>query len=384
MSTNKNKFNTSKKTKEWFPFAKYLFITDNHPIRQSQDKCSSSIEAIFSQQELEQINGITNSLQCDTREAIRIALFEVIKEAHAAYEKTYEKAKSGSTYKGHEGRKTKKRLTLPLSEKQNALDAAAQLNISIKEFLRLAVIWLADGIKEETIIRLTESRRINKDDVAKQWSRDNQGKPPNESTANFKKARDKAYEEAAKSGQEQDDALYEERGRMMDKLNESGIGRALGHVSSGKRFVNGHKVGGIDLNIVDAHIRTENQEWLDEAVNNFQAQDELEREIFRVMLQSTPGMPDEDIEAMAKENIKERKEQKEYSDFISEASDEVLLESDNFLFWQFRTPFWFYSTEFTWKNENDSKRKEGESINEYVLRSLPEELHAQWNAYCSD
>ena len=102
------------------------------------------------------------------------------------------------------------------------------------------------------------------------------------------------------------------------------------------------------------------------------------------MLQSTPGMPDEDIEAMAKENIKERKEQNEYSDFISQASDEVLLESDNFLFWQFRTPFWFYSTEFTWKNENDSKRKEGESINEYVLRSLPEELHAQWNTYCSD
>jgi hypothetical protein len=275
-------------------------------------------------------------------------------------------------------------LTLPLSEKQNALDTAAQLNISIKEFLRLAVIWLADGIKEETIIRLTESRRVNKDDVAKQWSRDNQGKPPNESTANFKKARDKAYEEAAKRGQEQDDALYEERGRMMDKLNESGIGRALEHVSSGKRFVNGHKVGGIDLNIVDAHIRTENQEWLDEAVNNFQAQDDLEREIFRVMLQSTPGMPDEDIEAMAKENIKERKDQKEYSDFISEASDEELLESDNFLFWQLRTPFWFFSTEFTWKNEDDSKRKEGESIDEYVLRSLPEELHAQWNAYCSD
>ena len=54
MPTNKNKFNTSKNTKEWFPFAKYLFITENHPIRQSQDKCSSSIEAIFSQQELEQ------------------------------------------------------------------------------------------------------------------------------------------------------------------------------------------------------------------------------------------------------------------------------------------------------------------------------------------
>ena len=76
------KFNTSKNTKEWFSFAKHLFITDNHAIRQSQDQCNSSTEAIFSQQELKQINGITNSLQCDTREAIRIALFEIIKEAH--------------------------------------------------------------------------------------------------------------------------------------------------------------------------------------------------------------------------------------------------------------------------------------------------------------
>ena len=205
MSTNKNKFNTSKKTKEWFPFAKYLFITDNHPIRQSQDKCSSSIEAIFSQQELEQINGITNSLQCDTREAIRIALFEVIKEAHAAYEKTYEKAKSGSAYKGHEGRKTKKRLTLPLSEKQNALDTAAQLNISIKEFLRLAVIWLADGIKEEAITSLTKSRRIGKDTIAYQWSRENRNKPASESVKNLKEA-----QKDARELQEYIDSLEEE------------------------------------------------------------------------------------------------------------------------------------------------------------------------------
>tara|TARA_B100000674_G_scaffold452058_1_gene423312 strand:- start:387 stop:1544 length:1158 start_codon:yes stop_codon:yes gene_type:complete len=205
MSTNKNKFNTSKKTKEWFPFAKYLFITDNHPIRQSQDKCSSSIEAIFSQQELEQINGITNSLQCDTREAIRIALFEVIEEAHAAYEKTYEKAKSGSTCKGHEGRKTKKRLTLPLSEKQNALDVAAQLNISIKEFLRLAVIWLADGIKEETITSLTKSRRIGKDTIAYQWSRENRNKPASKSVKNLKEA-----QKDARELQEYIDSLEEE------------------------------------------------------------------------------------------------------------------------------------------------------------------------------
>ena len=115
-------------------------------------------------------------------------MFEVIQEAHAAHEKTYEKAKSGSTYKGHEGRKTKKRLTLPLIEKQNALDSAAQLNISIKKFLRLAVIWLADGIKEEEITSLTNSKRIGKNAVAKQWSRENRNKPAGRSVEKLKEA----------------------------------------------------------------------------------------------------------------------------------------------------------------------------------------------------
>ena len=132
-------------------------------------------------------------------------MFEVIKEAHSAYEKTYEKAKSGSTCKGHEGRKTKKRLSLPLSEKQNALDAAAQLNISIKEFLRLAVIWLADGIKEETITSLTKSRRIGKDTIAYQWSRENRNKPASESVKNLKEA-----QKDARELQEYIDSLEEE------------------------------------------------------------------------------------------------------------------------------------------------------------------------------
>ena len=188
MPSNKNKFNTSKNTKSWLPFAKYLFVTDNHPIRLSSDKCSSSIEALFCQQELEQINGITNSLQGETRDAIRIALYETCKDTHSAYDKSYDKAKSGSKVKGHEGRKTNKRLTLPLSEKQAALDAAKQLNITIKEFLRLAVSWVADGIKEESITSLTNSKGIGKDAVAKQWSRENRDKPPSESVKKLKEA----------------------------------------------------------------------------------------------------------------------------------------------------------------------------------------------------
>jgi hypothetical protein len=373
MSSNKNRFNTSTKTKDWFPFAKYLFITEQHPIRQSEEKCSSSIEALFSQQELEQINGIANSLQCETRDAVRIALFEVVKDAKAAHEKSYEKAKSGSKIKGHEGRKTKMRLNLPKVERDAAAATATDLNITSKEFLRLAVIWLADGIKEETIIRLTKSTRINKDDVAMGWSRNNKGKPPSESTAKLKAARDKAYNDAAKRGQERDEELYVERGRMMEKLNNSGLGRSLQDEN-----------GNIDLNIVDAHIAIEDQEWLDETVNQFEVKNELEREIFRVMLQSTPEMSDEDIETIAQGNIIERQEQQRWTEFCNESTDEELLDADKSLFWMLRTPFSYYSTDFTWQNDDDAKRRENETADDYVLRSLPEELHSEWNAWRQD
>ena len=188
MSSNKNRFNTSKNTKGWFPFAKYLFITDKYPVRQSEEKCSSSIEALFSQQEILQIVGITNSLQCETREAVRIALFECVKDAEAAYSKTFEKAKAASSVKGHEGRKLSKRLALPKVEKDAADRAAKTLNITVKEFLRLAVIWLADGIKDESITSLTSSKRLGKDAVAKEWSRENRGKPASESVAKLKEA----------------------------------------------------------------------------------------------------------------------------------------------------------------------------------------------------
>ena len=45
--------------------------------------------------------------------AVRIALFEAAQDEKAAHNKSYEKAKSGSSIKGHEGRKTKMRVNLP-------------------------------------------------------------------------------------------------------------------------------------------------------------------------------------------------------------------------------------------------------------------------------
>jgi len=157
---------------------------------------------------------MTNTLQCQERDALRIALYEISKDAQAAFAKAYDKAKAGSTAKGHEGRDRKLKFNLPKSERTILDDTAKQLGITPKEYLRLAIVWLEEGIRDETIVRLTKSRRIGKDAVAKLWSRANQGKTPSEVVAKFKQALaetqellDYLHEEARHKKFQEDDKL---------------------------------------------------------------------------------------------------------------------------------------------------------------------------------
>ena len=87
MTTPKyNKFNTGK-TKGYFPFKRSRFNTEEHPVIQSKQKCASSTaKTPFSTQELQMLVGLTNTLQCKEREAVRIALYEAARSASKAYE----------------------------------------------------------------------------------------------------------------------------------------------------------------------------------------------------------------------------------------------------------------------------------------------------------
>ena len=69
MTSKNNKFNTGK-TSGFFPFTKWLFATNNHPVITSKEKCSSkTAKAKFSTQELQMLDGLANMFQCDEREA---------------------------------------------------------------------------------------------------------------------------------------------------------------------------------------------------------------------------------------------------------------------------------------------------------------------------
>ena len=145
--------------------------------------------------------GLTNTLQCNEREAVRIALYEAAKDPKKAHETAFTYAVSQSTAKGHQGRSSLKQWKLPKTEKQIAIEAANKLGISDSEFIRMAIIWLQRGIRNGTIDVLTNSQLIPFDAVAQKWSRDNpgskaQGRAPHPGVVKLKEAAREAYEKA--------------------------------------------------------------------------------------------------------------------------------------------------------------------------------------------
>ena len=162
-----SKFNTGR-TKEYFPLLRWRFNTVNHPVIQSAEKCASSTaKSKFSMQELQVLVGLTNTLQCNEREAVRIALYESAKRADNAHETAFTCAASQSTEKGHQDRSSLKQWKLPKAEKDEAVVAAKQLRISDSEFIRMAIIWLQRGIRDGSINVLTDSKLKPFDAVAK-------------------------------------------------------------------------------------------------------------------------------------------------------------------------------------------------------------------------
>ena len=188
MTTPKhNKFSKGK-TSGFFPFNQWRFITDNHPVITSKENAPAKQLRRYSALELQMLDGFANMFQCDEREAIRIALYEASRSASEAYELAFRFADTKATDKAHQGRSSKKQWNLPKSEKDKASEAAKEIGITDAEFIRLAIIWLRNGIRSDSIKKFANSKRIAQDDVARQWSRNNQGKPPNEQVASFKKA----------------------------------------------------------------------------------------------------------------------------------------------------------------------------------------------------
>ena len=181
-----NKYNPGK-TKGYFPINKWRCDTSKQPVITASDKCASSTpRALFRQQELQMLVGLSNTLKCDEGKAVRIALFEASRSAEKAHKMVFTYARSASTEKGHEGRSAERRWKLPKTEQLAAAKAAKELGITDAEFIRLSIIWLQLGIRRNEITSIENGKIVSEDSSAHQWSRDNQGKPPSEQMAALK------------------------------------------------------------------------------------------------------------------------------------------------------------------------------------------------------
>ncbi len=312
------KFNTGK-TKGYFPLLRWRFNTGSHPVIQSAEKCASSTaKSKFSMQELQMLVGLTNTLQCNEREAVRIALYEAAERPEKAHETAFTCAASQSTEKGHQGRSSLKQWKLPKTEKQIASEAATKLGISDSEFIRMAVIWLQRGIRNGSINALTNSKLIPFDAVARTWSRDNpgskaQGRVPHPGVAKLKLAAKTAYEEAGYVNEQRNKAKWALRKAF---LMENGFELPPNDDAS---FDN--------LDSLDALIEIQEAENFERIV-----QDQIEklrlneREAFDFRwLNQIPDLTKNELEWLWEDQLAEAKEQAEFEERADELMEEFEL-----------------------------------------------------------
>ena len=189
-----SRFNNHSKSKDFFPIKQYRFDTTKHPIIQSRKELKFRVKTILSVQENQQLTGLVNSLQCNQRDAIRIAFYEALRRGTESLQTVLKYATRDSKERGHTARSHRLLISLPNSEKQALLEIGKELDLSEMEVVRLAIIWLAYGIKHETITRIHKCQRIAIDALADKWSRENRGKPPNPRVKKLKEGRDEQKE----------------------------------------------------------------------------------------------------------------------------------------------------------------------------------------------
>ena len=172
MNKNKqNKYNTTSKSKDWFPFKKRQFNCWDSPVLNSSEKCSYKAEALLSFQERQMLNSIVSSLQTNKRDAIRISISELHRRSSVASKEQVERSKSLTKDRGHTSRNQTASFRVTKDDLLS-LEDIAEINIlSTKEALRLVIIWMAAGIKDETIKSIKGCQEISQDEKANEWKK---------------------------------------------------------------------------------------------------------------------------------------------------------------------------------------------------------------------
>lgn len=90
------------------------------------------------------------------------------------------------------------------------------------EQIRLALIWLAKGIREGNITRLTKSKKRSQEELATQWCLANQDRPRGSKLTALKDAQAAGLAKAEEEYEERRQKLYKEGGALIDQALAEG------------------------------------------------------------------------------------------------------------------------------------------------------------------
>ncbi len=196
-----NKYNQSRRLGSadkgilyYFCIKQFRFNTEKHPINQSRERCAASLKAVVSHQETQIIEGLSNTLECNERQALRICIYEFISAGCPVLDRDLERCRSGATEKGHESRNEKLVLKLPSAEKKELQAAAKEVGLTDGELLRLSFIWLRNQIRIEDLAKLDNSSRRSQKELFRKWSSAHDGAPTK--LTSLRDASQEAWDEA--------------------------------------------------------------------------------------------------------------------------------------------------------------------------------------------
>jgi len=362
---NNNKFNKTinpsgaEPPLGWWKFKKNRYITINHPALTTKEKCSFKVETIFSPQEKQILEGITNTLQTSNRDAVRIAIYELGKDIFKA-ENFLKYADKGTKEKGHTSRSVECSYRVIKTEKETVQEIAKTFEISEKEAVRLCIIWLGRKLNEINF-RLTKSKRIGQEELAREWSKDYDGS--GSKLEKLKEASHAAYEEAAEKAQIEVQQR-QEAAEQMKYMAGAGEYQLTGDFESDlNRFILTE-----DMEEEERMDKEFEQMVIDENIKN-----ERERAIQRILF-FYPTFDRGMAEYWVNEDERKKKEEEEFDYWLENATDEELI--DNGMYFGIRN-FDYFGTGIDpiWSEAPDiaeqEKRRENETAEKYVARAYP-------------
>jgi len=204
---------------DYFPFKLHRFDTTKHPCVLDKQKTGSAIRAPFSDLERRMLSFLEDAFQTKTRDAVRITIYEASLASIEELQTFVTTAKAGTKVKLHGTRNKEVSLRLPKNEKGLLQSLSKELDVSEKECLRLVVIWMSKNIRDETITKLTHSKKKSQKELHAEW-RDKNPEHTSSTIKPLKKARqesrdktlDRIHDDFERHGDAMDAMRYEANG----------------------------------------------------------------------------------------------------------------------------------------------------------------------------